>query len=106
MTGYPQYVTPPKQLERVLRDLVRGWQEVVFRIPDATDDYRAMTQGVILEVEAALKEGLTPYEVAVLTLSSAFAGPYDERVVVMPLTDEQIDAGQTVLEAWAAKEDE
>lgn len=101
MTGYPQYVTPPEQLERALRDLLRGWREVVFRAPDATDDYKAMTQGVILEVEAALEEGLTPYEVAVLTVASAFAGPDDARVVVMPLTGEQIDAGQAVLAAWA-----
>ena len=48
--------------------------------------------------------GRTPYEVAVLTVASAFAGPDDERVVVMPLTDEQIDAGQTVLAAWAEED--
>lgn len=101
----PRYITPPEQLERALRDLLTGWQEVVFSNPSATDDYCELTQRVILDTEASLKEGATPYEILIFTLAPVFAAADEQTVTVMPLTDEQIAAGQTVLEAWA-KEDE
>ncbi len=63
----PHYVTPPEKLERALRDLLRGWQEVAFAEPTATDDYRALTQQVILDAEASLEGGATPYEVMILS---------------------------------------
>ena len=58
----PHYVTPLEQLERALRDLPTGWQEVVFAEPTATDDYRALTQQVNMDTEASLKDGATPYK--------------------------------------------
>lgn len=107
MTGAAEtqtVTTPPEHLERALRDMLQGWLELIDDRGDATEHYRHQT--LVLEAAAldALADGLTPYEVAVLVVSSAFAGPDDTRVVVMPLTDEQIAAGQTVLEAWAEAE--
>ncbi len=95
----PKYVTPPEHLERALRDLLRGWQEVVFAEPSTTDDYRALTQQVTLDTEASFKEGATAYEVVIFTLAPIFAAADEEAVTIIPLTDEQIAAGQTVLEA-------
>ena len=84
MNPHPQYVTPPEQLERALRDLITGWQEVVFSEPAATEDYRALTQQAALDVQAALKEGGTPYQAAIFALAPVFSAADEETLVAVP----------------------
>lgn len=101
-----QYVPQePEQLKRALRDMLQGWLELIHARDDATADYRHQTLALEIAAMNALADGLTAYEVVVLIVASPFVGPDDARVVPMPLTDEQIDAGQTVLEAWAVEDD-
>lgn len=88
----PRYVTPPEQLERALRDLLTGWQEVVFSEPAATDAYRALTQKVNLDVAAALKNGATPYEVIVLVVAPEFAAADEATVSAIAWPDDPEDA--------------
>ncbi len=88
----PQYVTPPEQLERALRDLLTGWQELVFAEPTATDDYRALTQRVNLDVDAALKEGGSPYEAVIFALAPVFAAADEETVSAIVWPDDELEA--------------
>lgn len=91
----PRYVTPPEQLERALRDLLRGWQEVVFAEPSTTDDYRALTQQVILDTEASFREGATAYEVVIFTLAPVFAAADEETVEVVMRPDDAAESHQS-----------
>ena len=99
----PRYVTPPEQLERALRDLLTGWQEAVFSEPTATDDYRALTQKVILDVEAALGEGGTPYQAVIFALAPVFAAA-DEATVSATAWPDDEDEAATVQRAVQAGE--
>lgn len=88
----PQYATPPEQLERALRDLLTGWQEVVFTTPTATDDYRALTQQVILDTEASFKSGATAYQAVIFALALVFAGADEETVSAVAWPDDADEA--------------
>ena len=90
----PRYVTPPEQLERALRDLITGWQEVVFAEPTATDDYREKTQQAALDVEASFKGGATAYQAVIFALAPLFAAADEEtvEVVVRPDDAEEVAA--------------
>lgn len=99
----PRYVTPPEQLERALRDLITGWQEVVFSEPTATDGYRELTQQAALDVQAALREGGTPYQAAIFALAPLFAAADEETVeVVVRPDDENEDEATTMRRAIQA----
>lgn len=88
----PQYVTPPEHLERALRDLITGWQEVVFSEPTATDDYRALTQQAALDIQAALGEGGTPDQAAIFALAPVFAAADEETVeAVLPAHEGRVN---------------
>lgn len=88
----PHYVTPPEQLERALRDLLHGWQKVVFAEPTATDDYRALTQQVKLDTEASLKDGATPYQAVIFALAPVFAAQDEETVSAIAWPDDEDEA--------------
>lgn len=89
----PRYVTPPEQPESVLRDLINGWQEVVFSTPAATDDYREMTQQAALDVQATLKEGGTPYQAAIFALAPLFAAVDEDTVeAILPAHEGRVNA--------------
>ena len=49
---------------------------------------------------ASLEDG-APYQVGVFTLAPVFVAADENTVMVMPLSDEQIAAGQVTLAAWA-----
>ncbi len=93
-------VTPPAHLEQALRNRLNGWLERIDDRTDAPDPYRERARVLVVAALDAPTDGLTPYE-TVVEVAAAFAGSGDTRVVIMPLTDGQIGAGQATLAAWA-----
>ena len=51
--------------------------------PDATERYRELVAAMLDRAERELRGGLTPYQVAVLSLSPAFRYPDEAKVVVL-----------------------
>ena len=69
------------------------------QLPSPEDSSRAFVLQTVQPALLGLMDG------SVSTLAPIFAAADEETVTIMPLSDEQIAAGHTVLEAWA-EEDE
>lgn len=91
----------PGQYTRSLRTLLDAWEGAVLADSRTTPTFRAWVQEVVAEAHMSLDDGASAYYTLLLGVAPVFAAEDEDLVTLMPLTDEQIEAGQATLAAWA-----